>query len=151
MPQRPYLEYGAAISASAALGQIGSYRVSCLSHELDAKAKEDRDLWEQCEAQDFEDHPRNRGKFRLSRTDLAELDWERTPRGSVRVCAATSRWVPSSSRRHVSGIRSTSIGASIRRASSSSYATSMVAGVQQSEHGVSRLSSYLPSRRPRAA
>jgi hypothetical protein len=44
-----------------------------LSHELDAKAKEDRDLWEQCEAQDFEDHPRNRGKFRLSRTDLAEL------------------------------------------------------------------------------
>ena len=36
-----------------------------ISQQLDAKAKEDPSLWDMCEAQDFEDDPRNRGRFRL--------------------------------------------------------------------------------------
>ncbi len=47
-----------------------------LSHELDAKAKEDADLWERCEVQDFEDDPRNRGCFRLTRKEAIELGLE---------------------------------------------------------------------------
>jgi len=47
-----------------------------LSHELDAKAKQDPDLWERCEAQDFEDDPRNRGMVRLPGVSIVDLEWD---------------------------------------------------------------------------
>ncbi len=45
-----------------------------LSHELDAKAKQDPDLWERCEAQDFEDDPRHRGMVRLPGVSIVDLE-----------------------------------------------------------------------------
>ena len=72
MPDRPSLDHG----DSRYERQRGTWSSKgltvprALSHELDAKAKQDPDLWERCEAQDFDDDPRNRGRVRLSGVSL---------------------------------------------------------------------------------
>jgi hypothetical protein len=75
MPERPCLEHG----GREYQRQKGTWLYQdmfvsrALSLELDGRAKEDADFWEQCQAQDFKDDPRNRGRMRLGKKEAIEF------------------------------------------------------------------------------
>ena len=84
MSERPFLQHGGRrYERQRSTWLDGGLTVPrALSHELDSTAKKDPDLWELCEAQDFKDDPRNRGKFRMSRKELTGFSLVRALLGS---------------------------------------------------------------------
>ena len=77
LPERLTLEHGGQRyqRQSGAWLDRGLIVARELSLQLDAKAKADPDFWEKCTDQDFDDDPKNRGKWRehLSKEESAEL------------------------------------------------------------------------------